>query len=293
MSKPKAKREGESTKASASSTARPLAGFADRVRRLDRVRLALRRRYGDPPRIAVTHPVEYAIRIILSEEATADQVDRAVERLRRAFVDWNDLRVSRLREVRDVLGVDFPRSSYKARVIPRLLDQVFKEHNSMVWDFLEALGKVGTRSYFEKLEDVRPFVAAALARDCAGAHAFPADHDIVRVLGRLGVVAADQETETEVQAFLERAVKSTRACQTHQLLKQFAEDVCTVEGPKCVRCVVAALCPSMETRPSTKRRPAKPSAAKAKRKVSRGKASARRKRAARKKGGRRTTRRRS
>ena len=266
----------------------PRLTFSDRVRRLERVRRALRRRYGEPPRPVATHPVEYAIRVILAEEATADQMDRAVERLRRDFVDWNDLRVSRPREVRDVLGPDFPRSAYKARVIPRLLDQVFKDHNSMVWDFFEEMGKVRTRAYFENLEEVRPFVAAALARDCAGAHAFPVDNDIARVLGRLGVIEVGAEKEAALQAFLERAVKSTRVLQAHQLLRRLAEDVCKVEGPHCVRCVVAAVCPSREVRPrpSPERRAAgkRPAGAKGA-KAAKAKAGAR-KRAARPRAGR-------
>jgi endonuclease-3 len=283
MNTPKAKDPHEAPDGRGRRPAKkPLPAFSDRVRRLGRVRLALRRRYGEPPPPAVTHPVEYAIRTILAEEATAEQVERAVERLRRDFVDWNDLRVSRPREVRDALGPDFPRSGYKARVIPRLLDQVFKDHNSMVWDFFEAMGKVRTRAYFEKLEDVRPFLAATLARDCAGAHAFPVDNDIARVLGRLGIIEVGEGTEAALQAFLERAVKSSRILQAHQLLRRLAEDVCTVEGPACVRCVVAAVCPSREVRPrpSPKRRAAakRPAGAKggaASKKAARAKAGAR------------------
>jgi endonuclease III len=68
------------------------------------------------------------------------------------------------------------------------LDQVFHQHNSMVWDFLETMGKVEARAHFEKMEEVRPFVAATMARDCVGAHAFPVDSDVARVLGRLAIL---------------------------------------------------------------------------------------------------------
>jgi endonuclease III len=220
--------------------------FADKSRRLERVRQALKRRFGEQAKPTVTHPTEYAIRIILCEEATPEQAEKALDRLRKGFVDWNDLRVSRLREIRDVLGTDFPRASYKARVIPRLLDQVFKDHNSMVWDFLETMGKVEARAYFEKLEDVRPFVAATMARDCAEAHTFPVDNDISRTLGRVGVVQPGKETEAELQAFLERAVKSTRALEVHQLLKRLAQEFCGAEDRLCIRCVLKNMCPSVD-----------------------------------------------
>jgi len=232
-----------------------VATFTDKARRLDRVRLILKRRYGEVQRPLVTHPVEHAARAILSEGASRAQVDRAVERLRRDFVGWNDLRVSRPREIRESLGADFPDAAYKARVIPRLLDQVFKRHNSMVWDFLEETGKLQTRVYFEGLEEVRPFVAATIARDCAGAHAFPVDRDVARVLGRLGVLDPQTQSEPQMQTFLERAVRSSRIGEAHQLIKRLAEDLCLADAPRCGRCPASAMCPSVERRP--KRKPSK------------------------------------
>jgi len=209
--------------------------FSEKARRLDRVRLHLKRRYGEAPKLMLTHPVEHVLRAILSEEATASQVDQAMRRLRDEFVDWNDLRVSRPREIREALGPDFPGVGHKARVVPRLLDQVFKRHNSMVWDFMEAKGKVATRSFFESLEEVRPFVAATLARDATGAHAFPVDRDIARVLGRLGILDPEAESETRMQAFLERAAKSPRAYETHYLVHRLAGDLCLPETRVCTQ----------------------------------------------------------
>lgn len=227
--------------------------FSEKARRLDRARLALKRRYGDAPKLMLTHPVEHILRAILSEEATASQVEQAMRRLREQFVDWNDLRASRPREIREALGPDFPGVGHKGRVIPRLLDQVFKRHNSMVWDFMEAMGKVATRAFFESLEEVRPFVAATIARDCTGAHTFPVDRDIARVLGRLGILDPEAASETRMQAFLERAVKSTRAYETHYLVKHLAEDLCLPETPVCSQCPLSKKCPSAVLQPKGRR----------------------------------------
>jgi len=247
-----------------------LATFTEKMRRLDRIRLTLKRKFGDQPKPMVTHPVEHALRTILAEEAGQAQVEDAIGRMRAQFADWNDLRVSRPREIRETLGSDFPRRGHKARVIPRLLDQVFKHHNSMVWDFLETMGKVETRAYFESLEEVRPFVAATLARDCAGAHAFPVDHDVARVLGRLGILDPDEQSDVEMQAYLERGVKSTRAYEVHQLVRRLAEKLCLVEEPLCRRCPLKDGCPSAMLAPKKKAK--KKTAPKRKRKKARRKA---------------------
>jgi len=235
--------------------------FADKVKRLEKVRVALRRRYGQPPPVAVTHPVEHAMRTLLSEEATSEQVEQAMGRIRRHFVDLNDLRVSRPREIRDVLGVNFPRSGQKARVLPRILDQVFKQFNSMVWDFLHEMGKVEARAYFEKLEDVRPFLAAVLARDCTGAHAFPVDLDVARVLGRLGIVDPSSHSEAEMQALLERAIKANRVYESHWAVKRLAEEHCKAPTSICVGCPVFKICPSATLPPRGKAKAQKAKAA--------------------------------
>ncbi|MCK4284512.1 MAG: hypothetical protein KAX44_09365 [Candidatus Brocadiae bacterium] len=254
--------------------------FTDKAKRLDRIRLALKGRYGEQPKPIITHPVEYVLRTILGEEATRKQVEEALERMRAHFVDWNDLRVSRPREIRETLGAGFPSAVHKARVIPRLLDQVFKRHNSMVWDFLEGRGKVATRAYFEGLEEVRPFVAAAMARDCVGAHTFPVDRDVARVLGRLDILDPENQSESRMQAFLERAVKNTRVYETHQLVKRLGEDRCIVGTPLCRRCPLNNTCPSAAiTAKKAKRKKPKraPKKKTRKRKVARKRTASRRK----------------
>ena len=240
-----------------------MTNFRDKVRRLERVRQTLRRRYGEPPKLAVTHPVEHALLAVLWEEAAEKKAREALERLHEHFVDLNDLRVSRPREIRDCLGQNFPRSGPKARVIPRLLDQVFKHHNSMVWDFLETLGKTDVRAFFEGLEDVRPFVAAVVARDCAGAHAMPVDNDVARVLGRLGVLEPAATTEVQMQALLERSVKASRAYEVWWLVKRLGEDLCLSGTPLCADCPLNSICPAAVCPPRGKGPKKKAAAAKA------------------------------
>jgi len=261
--------------------------FTEKAKRLDRARRAMKRVYGDVAPSPVTHPVRHAVRTVLAEEATADEVEAALQRIHDAFIDWNDLRVSRPREIRDVLGEAFPRASTKARVIPRLLDQVFKRHNSMVWDFLEGMGKIETREFFERLEEVRPFLAATMARDCVGAHAFPVDHDISRALGRLGLVDPAADSETDMQAFMERAAKSNQAYELHGLLKRLAEAVCVVETPKCSKCPLKKMCPTAEALAAerrTRKTKAPKKAAPARKKAAAKKAAPARKKAAAKTG---------
>ncbi len=221
-----------------------MATFTQKANRLEKVRRRLKRHYGEPDLTEPGDPVQHAVRAILGEEATAEQVEAAIDRFREHFAGWNDLRVSRPRETREILGRDFPRAGHKARVLPRLLDQVFKLYNSMKWDFLPEMGKTEARAFFEGLEEVRPFLAATLARDYTEAHAFPVDADIARVLGRLEILDPEEESEAEMQGLLERAVKAPRARELHALVKTLGEDFCVPGEPLCAKCTLRNLCPT-------------------------------------------------
>ncbi len=138
----------------------------------------------------------------------------------------------------------------------------------MVWDFLETMSKTDVRTLFEKMEDVRPFVAAVVARDCSGAHTFPVDNDVARVLGRLGILDPLSQTEIEMQALIERSVKAARAYEVWWLVKRLGEDLCLPGAPLCADCPLNAACPSAVCPPRGKGPKKKAAAAKpAKKKV--------------------------
>jgi len=261
-----------------------MATFTEKAKRLDRIRRDLAQALGPVQRQPVYDPVEHVLRAVLGEEATEAEVEAALQRMRDHFVDWNDLRVSRPREIREVLGETFPLAGPKARVIPRLLDQVFKRHNTMRWEFLREMGKVEVRRLFEGLEEVRPFVAATMARDLAGAHAFPVDRDVARVLGRLGLVDPQTQSEAQMQAFLERAVKAADAPTLHAQVKRLAEAVCRPEAPDCPACPLRQTCPTAAARARAQAEARRQAAArKQEKKKAAAKKAARPKRAAKKK----------
>ncbi|MDP6381493.1 MAG: hypothetical protein QF662_09130, partial [Phycisphaerae bacterium] len=231
--------------------------FTQKANLLRQLHRLLKKRYGAREFHKPIHPVEHAVAAILWEQATSEQVEAAMNRLRRAFVDWNEVRVSRPREIREVLG-SLPRAASKAEQIPLILHEVFMQHHSMCWsEFLEKMGKRQMREFFEKIPGLRHYVAATIARDFAGAHAFPIDLDLHRVLVRLGILAPEI-SEPEAQAFMERAVKNAHTYELHALLKHLAETLCKSNRPKCSRCPLRAKCPSMVVEKKRKRKaPAK------------------------------------
>ncbi|MDK1030474.1 MAG: hypothetical protein QGD94_00530 [Planctomycetia bacterium] len=219
--------------------------FTQKANRIRLLHQLLRRRLGAREFHKPIHPVEHAVKAVLWELATAEQVESTMNKMRRSFVDWNEVRVSRPREIREVLG-SLPGAAAKAEQIPLLLHEVFLRQHSMFWtDFLENMSKREMRDFFSGISGLRRYIAAVMARDYAGMHAFPVDADIHRVLVRLGIFAPGMP-EREAHGFMERAVKSKQAYEVHALLRELAERLCVADNPLCSRCPLRQKCPSAE-----------------------------------------------
>lgn len=87
-----------------------------------------------------TSPVSHLCMTILMRNNNITSANKAHEALRERFVDWNEIRVSPIAEVRDVLeAVDCPNAEQKAYALRRFLRDVFSKFTK-------------TNLYFNKME---------------------------------------------------------------------------------------------------------------------------------------------
>src|SRR4051812_367631 len=85
--------------------------------------------------------LEEFIYSLCREDATTEQADAAYRYLREHFFDWNEVRVSSLREVEEAFA-DLPHSESRAQRLLLLLQEVFE--NTFAFD-LEDLHKKGLK----------------------------------------------------------------------------------------------------------------------------------------------------
>lgn len=229
--------------------------FTERASLLQKVRRALRRKYGKPTMELADGVHEQLLRIILAEETSVRVVDEVMKRLNDAFVDLNELRVSLASEIADAFG-DIPDAHAKAVQLTKLFNAIFLKHNTMDWGFLHAMGVRELRQYFEAASGGGPELAAAAVMFLSSGHAMPAGSDVRRVLQRLELADAE-ETVQAVQGFLERAVTRDQGFEVWALLRRVAEAVCSVKAPACGRCPLKTMCVTGQGRLATKRTRAK------------------------------------
>jgi endonuclease-3 len=188
--------------------------------------------------------LEELIYAICREGSTAADADAGYARLRKAFIDWNEVRVSTVQEVADILR-PLTGSGTRAKRIIGLLQEVFEDKYSFD---LSELGKKGLKDTARKLrfykEGVDDYVVAWVIQRTLGGHAIPLDEPTLRVLRRLGVVEdTDPDSLEAVRGTIEHVIPKTRGPELTDLLSVLAKELCTEKDPHCSSCPLKSDCP--------------------------------------------------
>lgn len=169
--------------------------------------------------------VDSLVYAVLFEHLITDEVNVIVSLMRKHFVDWNDLRVSRLEEVLDVLSpIDVPLETKKKVSLQLInsLNSLFKKYDRISFEDIEELGKRQAYQELEILKFFTPFVVNFLMLNFKGSHALPLNSLMAAYAKKAGIVHPDS-TETEIGAFFERQIPVDDIYNFYLLLRQMAE----------------------------------------------------------------------
>jgi len=178
------------------------------------------------------------------ENSTPADADAGYARLRKAFIDWNEVRVSTVQEVADVLR-PLPGSGTRAKHIIGLLQEVFEDKYSFD---LSELSKKGLKDTARKLrfykEGVNDYSVAWVTQRSLGGHAVPLDEATLRVLRRLGVIdEVDPDSLEAVRGSVEHVIAKPRGPEFTDLMSVHAKELCTEKDPNCPACPLKTDCP--------------------------------------------------
>ena len=230
---------------------------ADKSKNVKKVMPPLRDRYGPAPKPQNLPLLEHLILAILSEDATDAKALTVFERFKHEYFDWNEVRVSSVTELREVMR-ELPDPDNRAMRLKGTLKQIFESRYSFdIEDWRKQPHKEVTRRLGE-LPASSQYVAARLIRDGMKGTAFPIDSNALRVLQRLGIAKADDKPE-DIALSLARIVGKHRNHEFTYLVAQLATDVCLPAEPECARCAIANLCATgaQRLKPAEEARPAR------------------------------------
>jgi endonuclease-3 len=234
---------------------------------LTHAQAALKKRFPLPaPEPESPRPLlEELIYAICREGSTTADADAAFARLRKRFVDWNEIRVSTMQEVADALR-PLPQVGPRAGWIIGVLHAVFELNYAFDLGDMEKKGlKQAAKQvsrYFNvkdleakqlkqaakqisRFKQVNDFAVAWVVQRSLGGHAIPLDGPTVRVLQRLGVVEdVDPEDLESLRGGIEHVIPKARGQEFTELMSLHAKEICTEKDPHCAKCPLLSECPT-------------------------------------------------
>jgi len=150
-------------------------------------------------------------------DATLEQADAALTRIRSRNVDFNEFRVNLVEEMVQTIGPKFPEGFSRMRRVRSTLADVFRRHHKVSLEQLVGKPKRDVRTYLEHLDGMPTYVSSRMMLIGFGVALVPIDQTTVDLM-RHTEVLVDDATPMEFAAALERRFSQERALQIHYAL---------------------------------------------------------------------------
>jgi endonuclease III len=187
------------------------------------------------------HPVlQQFIYALCRENATREQAEDAYRFLCERFFDWNEIRVSSLRELEEAF-TDMSDAEMRAQRLVAFLQEVFEIHFSFDLDKLQKEGLKQAAKKLSRYQAANDYIVSWVVQRSLSGHAIPVDAPTLRCTARLGLIENEQD-ETEARASLEHLVPKAKGALFTDGISTIAGDYCWEEQPQCAACPLCADC---------------------------------------------------
>lgn len=166
-------------------------------------------------------PLQVLIEGVLQADSSPKSAARAYASLQKEYVDFNELRVSPIKDLVDIIGRDYPGARRKAEMLVKALNRVFDRTYALSMDYMAKMPKRDLARHL--LEDLGlNHYAAAVVILAFGGHAVPVDTALVESL-ELEKLIPEGASVTDVQGLLERITPQKDDFAAHELLRAYVE----------------------------------------------------------------------
>ncbi len=169
----------------------------------------------------VEEPIEALLRGVLSDYAADARAATALSRLRTAVVDLNELRVTPVSEIVEIIGADYPMVRKAATELTAALNAIYNRLHHLDLSFLKKSAKRSAESFFNSLDGVNAHARASVILRCIKGHAVPVDAAMYQLLRRGNYVEPDA-TVDQVQKFLASNLRESEAAPFYVLVKRYS-----------------------------------------------------------------------
>ena len=193
--------------------------YATRLQKLYR---GLKRAHPKVEKVTHDDPIEALIYGIIGEHTSDSATLKAMKGFQGAFVDWNDLRVSRVEEILEVLQEDSTATRTAASALITALRAVFDEYHALSLHPLKKIGKRPAKQAIEALDGVGHFVVSYCMLTALQGHAIPLTESMAAYLKQNEIVDPEADA-SDIEGFLTRQVAAKNAYEFYSLLRRESE----------------------------------------------------------------------
>jgi endonuclease III len=190
--------------------------------RLKKFHSQIKREIDIAPKEDMVDPTTALVLACLSMVTTQSKARAAMNKIRNHFVDLNELRVSRVEEITDLLGKGLQQAKEIAHNIIVLLQEVYDKCDTLDLTSLQEGNKRDAKAFLTELDSSTPYIVAYVMLHSIGAHAFPVHPQMLTMLRREEVIDPEA-TASQVQGFLERQFTASDVRKTYAVLRRYAD----------------------------------------------------------------------
>ena len=228
----------------------PPVGIKEKTRSVKRYLRALEKKHkpGYPPE--TLNVLEKLLLQFLTFHAPQTNALKALRRLKEVFVDWNDVRVSSIREIAAVLE-EHRLDTELAYPVKEILGEVFHFGHGLSLEFLLEEEPDRARRYLSRFKTMPNWLATYLLDVMALDSTVPLDPHTSRVCQRLGLFGRKSSIQTR-RSTLSSIVSDADVLRFHHLLVEHGKKTCREREPRCDICALSRDCEYRRKRKRTK-----------------------------------------
>ena len=193
---------------------------SNRAKLIGKLHTALKKHYKPLPAQPARPLLEHVLYGSLLEDSPSELADEGIAKCEQEFFDWNEVRVTTVTELSQVMS-RLPEPMKAARRLKSNLQAIFEEFYTFDLDHLkkENLGKAVAK--FEKMPGMTPFVLSYTIQHGLGGHSIPIDYSAMVIMLSTEISNQPEAMSGKVPG-LERAIPKSKGVEFAGLLHQCA-----------------------------------------------------------------------
>jgi endonuclease III len=188
----------------------------NRAALINKVLKVVKKHYKPTPTPKDRSLLEHLLFACCLENSPHDAAEKVFQSLSTEYFDWNEVRVSTVRELAEALKpLNDPQDA--ATRLKRVLQSVFETHYSFDLEPMKKQNIGQAVKTLEKYNGSTPFVVAYVTQNALGGHAIPINQGLLESMRIVGVVSDGEAAKGTVPG-LERVVPKSKGAEVGSML---------------------------------------------------------------------------